>query len=103
MEGGFWWGFFLWIIGIIVVAVRPNDAKKQEEYMDNTPHIFYCPNCNKTYSGISGKYNDTCPDCNELLLEASVLRDVWQKFSSEKKSEYEKGIRQWQVFERLSV
>ena len=25
MDGGFWWGFFLWIIGIIVVAVRPND------------------------------------------------------------------------------
>lgn len=27
MEGGFWWGFFLSIIGIIVVAVRPNDNK----------------------------------------------------------------------------
>ena len=27
MEGGFWWGFWLWIIGIIVVAVRPNDRK----------------------------------------------------------------------------
>lgn len=27
MEGGFWWGFWLWIIGIIVVAVRPNDSK----------------------------------------------------------------------------
>ena len=25
MEGGFWWGFLLWIIGIIVVAVRPKD------------------------------------------------------------------------------
>lgn len=27
MEGGFWWGFFLYIIGIIVVAVKPNDNK----------------------------------------------------------------------------
>ncbi len=27
MEGGFWWGFFLGIIGIIIVAVRPNDKK----------------------------------------------------------------------------
>ena len=25
MQGGFWWGFFLGIIGIIVVAVRPKD------------------------------------------------------------------------------
>ncbi|MGD1822188.1 MAG: hypothetical protein ACPKM0_05410 [Pleomorphochaeta sp.] len=22
-DGGFWWGFFLLIIGIIVVAIRP--------------------------------------------------------------------------------
>lgn len=27
MYGGFWWGFFLGIIGIVVVAVRPNDKK----------------------------------------------------------------------------
>ena len=27
MRGGFWWGFFLGIIGIIIVAVRPNDSK----------------------------------------------------------------------------
>ena len=27
MEGGFWWGFLLGIIGIIVVAVRPNENK----------------------------------------------------------------------------
>ena len=27
MHGGFWWGFFLLIIGIIVVAVRPNDKQ----------------------------------------------------------------------------
>ncbi len=27
MNGGFLWGFLLGIIGIIVVAVRPNDKK----------------------------------------------------------------------------
>ena len=25
ISGGFWWGFFLGVIGIIVVAVRPRD------------------------------------------------------------------------------
>ena len=24
-DGGFWWGFFLGVIGIIVVAVRPKE------------------------------------------------------------------------------
>ena len=28
MEGGFWWGFFLWLIGIIIVAVRPNESRQ---------------------------------------------------------------------------
>ena len=31
-DGGFWWGFFLWIIGIIVVAVRPNDWEAKHGY-----------------------------------------------------------------------
>lgn len=25
MPGGFWWGFFLGVIGIVVQAVRPKD------------------------------------------------------------------------------
>ena len=24
-DGGFWWGFFLGVIGIIIVAVHPNE------------------------------------------------------------------------------
>lgn len=30
MDGGFWWGFFLLVIGIIVVAVRPNDKSSAQ-------------------------------------------------------------------------
>ena len=30
MEGGFWWGFWLGIIGIIIVAVRPNESSTED-------------------------------------------------------------------------
>ena len=37
IPGGFWWGFFLGIIGIIVVAVRPNGNNVENtERRDNT-------------------------------------------------------------------
>ena len=37
MEGGFWWGFWLNIIGIIIVAVRPNDNKPAYANTTSTP------------------------------------------------------------------
>lgn len=38
MSGGFWWGFFLGIIGIIVVAVRPKDNKTTAGQVSNSPY-----------------------------------------------------------------
>ena len=35
-DGGFWWGFFLGVIGIIVVAVRPKDVIGQGQ-QDRSP------------------------------------------------------------------
>lgn len=92
MSGGFWWGFFLWIIGIIIVAVRPNDAKKKEESIDDIPHIFFCPNCKKTYRGISGQDYDNCPNCGDFLLETTILRDVWQEYSADKKAKMKRAF-----------
>ncbi len=48
-EGGFWWGFFLDILGIIVIAVRPynpdrnksNDEYKSVNRKDNDPYGLY--------------------------------------------------------------
>ena len=31
MDGGFWWGFFLCEIGIIIVALRPSEMLTTEE------------------------------------------------------------------------
>ncbi len=43
MNGGFWWGFWLGIIGIIIVAVRPNDnyspqASNSNSYDEQPPY-----------------------------------------------------------------
>lgn len=36
MTGGFWWGFFLWVIGIIIVAVRPNEDQNNSSQQNAT-------------------------------------------------------------------
>ena len=96
MAGGFWWGFFLWVIGIIVVALMPVDKAKQEEYLNNTAHIYFCPQCGKTFSGISDKKNDNCPNCNCLMLETSILRDEWQNYSDDKKEQLRRAFAEGQ-------
>lgn len=96
IAGGFWWGFFLLVIGIIVVALMPVDKARQEEYLNNTEHIFYCPHCKKTFSGISVKENDKCLNCNSLLIETSILRDDWQNYSDDKKEQLKKAFAEGQ-------
>ena len=36
MEGGFWWGFLLWVIGIIIVAVRPNESRTAQSQQNSS-------------------------------------------------------------------
>ena len=36
MKGGCWWGFFLWVIGIIIVAVRPNESRNNSSQQNTT-------------------------------------------------------------------
>ena len=79
MEGGFLWGFFLGIIGIIVVAVRPKDTKNNQK---DVPRIFYCNHCKKTYSCES---QGSCPDCENMLIPTEYLLSEWNNFSQEKK------------------
>lgn len=96
MAGGFWWGFFLWIIGIIVVAVRPSDQTKQSDALANTAHIFYCSACNQIFSGTIDKKIEICPKCGSVLLETSVLRKTWDSLSKENRQQMRRAFTQGQ-------
>lgn len=71
MEGGFWWGFLLGIIGIVVVAVRPNDrpapsyssssASSDSYYSSSSSYL----NTSRTNDALSnGGWR--CPNCGKL-------------------------------------
>lgn len=55
-DGGFWWGFFLLGIGVLVVALRPEipvaaPARGDDlpSYLEN-PGAWYCPNCGRSHA-----------------------------------------------------
>ena len=55
-DGGFWWGFFLTFIGVLVVAVRrpvrvvtPVQGESLPLYLEN-PGAWYCPKCGRSHA-----------------------------------------------------
>ena len=95
MEGGFWWGFFLGIIGIIVVAVRPNDNSAVNgvpAVKDDEERIYYCPSCRETFSCMS---QQRCPQCQTILRPTTVMFSAWKNLAAEEKdrlkAEFEAG------------
>lgn len=55
-DGGFWWGFFLTGIGILVVSLRPAvpvttpvRGDNPPSYLD-TPGAWYCPSCGRSHA-----------------------------------------------------
>ena len=95
MEGGFWWGFFLTIIGIVVVAVRPNDQQNDSargvqasrDDLDDVPHIYICRECRTTFGGTIQSRPERCPKCGGEILETTVLLDQWRELSDAEKEE----------------
>ena len=86
MEGGFLWGFFLGVIGIIVVAVRPNEGPTPSTITSS--HVLYCKKCNMVYN-----YDkSSCVSCNSPLLETSILRTDWKDFSADKRTELKEAF-----------
>ena len=55
-DGGFWWGFFLAWIGILVVLLRPAirtetpvRGESVPSYIEN-PGAWYCPQCGRSHA-----------------------------------------------------
>lgn len=93
-DGGFWWGFFLGIIGLLVVGFRPDQtaqpsAPTGSAYWDNlqggsdtpsTTHamwrcvcgtanpvtLSYCTRCRRTRSEANNGAREKCPHCGAM-------------------------------------
>ena len=70
MKGGFWWGFLLGIIGVIVVAVRPND--KQEASNNVAPAVAF----NNTSTRVSD--SDEIKKYKELLDSGIITQEEFE-------------------------
>ena len=95
MDGGFWWGFWLTIIGIVVVAVRPNDNKPAYEPRPKTREEeeneiianggWRCDNCGK----VNYHYMTSCRYCNESKREQERKRYL-EKIKAEEENQQQK-------------
>lgn len=92
-DGGFWWGFFLGIIGLLVVGFRPNQTAQpassaSSAYWDNlqdnasgsTKHamwrcvcgtenpvtLSYCTRCRRTRKETDTGTREKCPHCGAM-------------------------------------
>ena len=92
MDGGFWWGFWLNIIGIIVVAVRPNDkpmyeprpkTREEEENEIIANGGWRCDNCGK----VNFRYITSCRYCNGSKSEQERKRYLEKIKADEEKQQ----------------
>ncbi|WP_051217013.1 SHOCT domain-containing protein [Butyrivibrio fibrisolvens] len=70
------------LIGFIILAIKGKAS--QDDILNENSHIYYCPNCNSTYSK-SGNKDEYCPECGQLLSETTILTEDWRKYPSSRK------------------
>jgi len=60
--------------------------------LNDTSHIYYCPNCDSAFSGrrVTEK---NCPECGHELVETNYLKEDWRSLSDEKKTEMKKAFK----------
>ncbi len=81
------------LIGIIVLLVQGDASEK--EVIRNNKHMLYCKHCNSTYSGKGGR-QEWCAECQNVLMETSILLDDWKTFDDSKKAEMKKAFSEGQ-------
>lgn len=86
-KGGFAWGFFLGVIGIVIVASKKTIVKEEEEfrapsYADETVELKHfsgwkCANCGKE----NKDEHQACPECGNA--KTAQQENVLPKFASD--------------------
>lgn len=112
-DGGFAWGFFLDVIGIIVVAVRPNARPNNyhpgygkasgfvggvgsTSYETAQPlktaasKIAYCNSCKELFVD---ERHGQCPKCGGVsITRTNITERNWKLMSEEKREELKKKL-----------
>ena len=81
------------LIGFIVLAIKGKATP--EEAVRQSKHIFYCTNCQSTYSSF-GEHTEYCPQCNRVLMETTVSADQWRSYDSTKKASMKQAFNEGQ-------
>ena len=81
------------IIGFIILAIKgkPTDVEKRQELLSKASHIYYCRNCDSTFSG-DHKVLHKCPTCNIMTDETMVLTDEWRMYNDDRKAQMKKAF-----------
>jgi protein-arginine kinase activator protein McsA len=72
------------IAGIIVLLIKGKVT--QDEILDNTYHIYYCPHCRLTYKGKDTRKTQ-CSECKQNTLETLITVDTWRNYTPEQKED----------------
>jgi hypothetical protein len=88
------------LVAGIILAVQ--GSASPDSILDNESHIFYCVECNSTYSK-DGNKDQFCPECGKLLWETTVLRTDWRSYPDSRKEMLKQEFKNGQLLRRKNA